>query len=199
MNIYHKKYFDITGKYHLSGRFIVNPRWMRIPLQSLCLVIILLFLWPQPARSFDKSGVTPNTISLPEGPGSIEGLGESFQPTLNTGTSKYAVALQVPPGTASHAPGLALQYEAGNGNGPLGYGWRFSIPHIGRQSDKGIPRYIDADNGYDDDGDGEIDEPDEIDVFINDAKEELVPQADGYYFCENEGSFVRYRRVGGHW
>ena len=32
----------------------------------------------------DKSGVSPNTISLPKGPGSIEGLGESFQPTLNT-------------------------------------------------------------------------------------------------------------------
>ena len=43
----------------------------------------------------DKSGVSPNTISLPKGPGSIEGLGESFQPTLNTGTAKYGVRFAV--------------------------------------------------------------------------------------------------------
>ena len=56
----------------------------------------------------DKSGVSPNTISLPKGPGSIEGLGESFQPTLNTGTAKYGVRLTVPPGVAGQTPGLAL-------------------------------------------------------------------------------------------
>src|SRR5258705_4253099 len=57
----------------------------------------------------DKSGVSPNTISLPKGPGSIEGLGESFQPTLNTGTAKYGIALKVPPGTAGQAPALTLR------------------------------------------------------------------------------------------
>src|SRR5882762_9492521 len=71
----------------------------------------------------DKSGVSPTKVSLPKGPGSIEGLGEAFQPTLNTGTAKYAVKLTVPPGTAGQTPSLALVYEGGSGNGPLGFGW----------------------------------------------------------------------------
>src|SRR6185436_17811463 len=37
------------------------------------------------------------------------------------------------------------------------------------------------------------------DVFINEAKEELVPQANGFFFCKNEGAFIRYRQVGDHW
>jgi RHS repeat-associated protein len=154
---------------------------------------------PTLCYAVDKSGVTPNTISLPTGPGSIEGLGESFQPTLNTGTAKYRVGLTVPPGTAGHAPNLALQYDGGGSNGPLGFGWSMGIAFVQRQTDKGIPRYVDTNNGIDDDGDGIVDEPDEIDIFINELKEELVLTADGYYFCENEGPFIRYRRQGAHW
>src|SRR5437867_901899 len=74
----------------------------------------------------DKSGVSPSAISLPKGPGSIEGLGESFQPNLNTGTAKYGIGLKPPPGVAGHAASLNLSYEGGGGNGPLGYGW--SLP-----------------------------------------------------------------------
>jgi YD repeat-containing protein len=135
----------------------------------------------------DKNGVAPNTISVPKGPGSIEGLGESFQPTLNTGTAKYGVGLKVPSGTAGQTPALALHYEAGGGNGPLGFGWELSIPFVQRQSDEGIPTY-DANVGFA-----------RTDRFISDAKEVLVPQANGDFFSENEGSFVRYRQVGSAW
>jgi len=62
-----------------------------------------------------------------------------------------------------------------------------------------IPRYIDGDNELDDDGDSIVDEPDEIDVYINEFREELVSNPDGYYFCENEGAFIRYRRNGNSW
>jgi RHS repeat-associated protein len=151
------------------------------------------------ALAADKSGVTPTAISLPAGPGSIEGLGESFQPTLNTGTAKYSVPLTIPPGTAGHAPELALRYDGGGANGPLGFGWSLGLPCIKRQTDKGIPRYLDAPNGADDDRDGDTDEPDELDTFITDAGEELVPQANGDYFCKIETSFIRYRRSGQGW
>jgi RHS repeat-associated protein len=148
----------------------------------------------------DKSGVSPNTISLPTGPGSVEGLGESFQPRLNTGTLKYRVPMAVPPGPRGLAPSLALAYESGQGNGPIGFGWTLPVAFIQRQTDKGIPRYNDdLQNGRDDDGDGQTDEPDEIDRLINEMKEELVPQASGFYFCENEGAFIRYRRNADHW
>ncbi len=135
----------------------------------------------------DKSGVSPNTISLPKGPGAIEGLGESFQPTLNTGTAKYGIGLKLPAGTAGQQPSLALVYESGNANGPLGFGWNLPIPFIQRQSDRGIPTY------------GENVGFDRADTFITDSKEELVGLSNGWHFCKNEGSFVRYRREGDAW
>jgi RHS repeat-associated protein len=135
----------------------------------------------------DKSGVSPNTISLPKGPGSVEGLGESFQPTLNTGTAKYGLGIKLPPGTAGHQPALGLSYDGGGANGPLGFGWSLSLPSIQRRADKGIPTY------------GESPGVSRPDVYINESREELVPMADGFWFCKNEGAFVRYRQVGAHW
>src|SRR5512133_1982758 len=76
------------------------------------------------AYADDKSGVSPNTISLPKGPGAIEGLGESFQPTLNTGTAKYGFSVVLPAGTSGQTPQLHLGYEGGSGNGLLGFGWQ---------------------------------------------------------------------------
>src|SRR5512139_111542 len=102
-------------------------------------LLLALLAATSPLFGADKSGVTPNTISLPKGPGAIEGLGESFQPTLNTGTAKYGLSLRVPPGTAGHTPQLALQYEGGSGNGPLGFGWTLPMPLIQRRTDEGIP------------------------------------------------------------
>ncbi|MEM9991811.1 MAG: FG-GAP-like repeat-containing protein, partial [Bacteroidota bacterium] len=150
-------------------------------------------------QSVDKSGVKTNTISLPSGPGSIEGLGESFQPSLNTGQASYGVGFALPAGTAGHTPNLALRYNGGSGNSPMGYGWSMSLPYVQRQSDKGTPLYVDTANGIDDDYDGTIDEADELDVFINEMKEELVQTSDDFYFCENENAFIRYQRRGEHW
>ena len=93
------------------------------------------------AGGADKSGVSPNSISIPTGPGSIEGLGESFQPVLNSGTAHYAVKLAVPPGTSGQRPSLALQYEGGSGNGILGFGWSLPTPCVQYRSDEGIPTY----------------------------------------------------------
>src|SRR5215510_14478357 len=90
------------------------------------------------SHAADKSGVQPNTISLPSGPGSIEGLGESFEPQLNSGTFAYRIPLKLPP-VRGGAPGLVLTYNSGNGNGILGQGWTLRIPCIRRQTDKGLP------------------------------------------------------------
>src|SRR6185503_10862993 len=97
--------------------------------------------------------------------------------------AKYGLDLKLPPGVAGHQPGLGLRYEGGGGNGPLGFGWSLSLPCIQRRTDKGIPTYG-ADMGFA-----------RSDAFINEMREELVPQADGYFFCENEGAFIRYRFV----
>src|SRR5258708_31423832 len=92
-----------------------------------------------PARA-EKSGVRPNVISVPSGPGTISGLGEQFEPTLNTGSATYAVSLDAPPGTAGLAPSLALHYDSGQGDGVVGIGWSLDVGAIQRQTDHGVPR-----------------------------------------------------------
>lgn len=147
----------------------------------------------------DKSGVSPNSISLPKGPGSIEGLGDAFQPSLATGTAKYGLKVLMPAGPAGFSPTLSLSYDGGGPNGPLGYGWALSLPFIQRQTEKGSPRYVDGPNGFDDDNDGELDEADEVDILVTEDKEELVPVDGGYWFTKNQSQFVRYRREGEGW
>ena len=93
----------------------------------------------------DKSGVKPSTISLPSGAGSIEGLGESFEPQLNTGSSSYGVAIAIPPGRAGVQPRVHLAYNSSTGNSFVGLGWSLEIPCIKRQTDKGFPTYTSAD------------------------------------------------------
>src|SRR5687767_2102795 len=78
------------------------------------------------ALALDRSGVRPQVLSLPSGPGSLEGLGQAFEPQLNTGTASYGVPIKVPPGVAGHAPALELRYDGGQGNGHFGLGW--SLP-----------------------------------------------------------------------
>lgn len=149
----------------------------------------------------NKSGVKPNVLSLPSGPGSIEGLGESFEPQLNSGTATYRLPLMVPPGRNGFAPELALVYNSGNGNGPFGLGWKIDFPYIQRQTDKGQPFYTqwpDGD-GIDNDKDGETDEYDEFDTLILSNGEELVPLNDGSWRSENEEDFLRLERQAAGW
>ena len=149
-----------------------------------------------------NGGAGGGAVSLPGGPGSMGGLGESFQPSMSTGMGSHSIPLAATVGAGGMAPHLSLQYEGGSGNGLLGLGWSFGPGSIQRRTDKGIPRYIDGPNGMDDDFDGEIDDPGEMDVFIDPSGEELVPMLAGTttnYFCKIEGGFIRYRRVGDYW
>ncbi len=144
-------------------------------------IIVLAVLAGISHAGVDKSGVSPNVISLPSGPGSIEGLGESFEPQLNSGTTTYAVKLKALPGRAGFTPDLTLRYNGGSGNGPFGLGWSLSMPYIQRQTDKGLPEYNDSD------------------TFIESGGEELIPIAGGVYRHENEGAFMRYTISGKGW
>ncbi len=132
------------------------------------------------AQAADHSGTRPNVISVPRGPGSIEGLGESFEVNLNSGSVKETVAIKLPPGTAGMTPSLALAYDSGAGNGAVGLGWSLSAGAIQVQTDKGLPLY------------------DGTDRFLYQGSE-IVPLADGSYRLKNEGAFVRARRSGDGW
>lgn len=48
------------------------------------------------------------------------------------------------PGRAGVAPSLSMTYGSGNGNGPVGFGWSLGVAFIGRQLERGVPRYRDA-------------------------------------------------------
>ena len=130
------------------------------------------------AQTPDKSGTKPSVISLPKGAGSIEGLGESFQPQLNTGSSSYGVSIAVPPGRAGLQPKVHLGYNSNLGNSFMGLGWSFEVPCIRRQTDKGFPSYTAGD------------------TFLF-GGEELVPLSnpDHDWRCENETGFERLRQI----
>ncbi len=136
----------------------------------------------------DKNGVAPTSISRPSGPGSLEGLGDAFQPALNTGTARHRIRFDLPTGIAGFTPELALQYDSGQGFSPAGIGWALDLPSVRRQVDKGLPRYVDQVAG------GQL-----PDRFIGISGEELVPLRNGYFLPKVEGTFVRYRRIGDHW
>lgn len=105
------------------------------------------------------TGLAPS-ISLPKGGGAIRGIGEKFAANPVTGTGSMTVPVAVSPGRSGFGPQLSLAYDSGAGNGPFGFGWSLSLPNITRKTDRGLPRYLDAE---------------ESDVFILAGAEDLVP------------------------
>jgi RHS repeat-associated protein len=102
---------------------------------------------------------TPPSISLPKGGGAIRGMGEKFAANPVTGTGSMSVPIATSPGRSGFGPQLALSYDSGAGNGPFGFGWSLWLPSITRKTDKGLPKYKDAE---------------ESDVFILSGAEDLV-------------------------
>lgn len=129
---------------------------------------------PDLARAADKSGVTPDRLHLPQGPGSLEGVGENVEPNLNMGLLTYRVPIELPPGYPGLTPELALTYNSGAGNSELGIGWSLSLPTIERMTSRGLPRFS-AD-----------------DVFAANGSDELVRVDDRTYRARYEKAFVRY-------
>lgn len=119
---------------------------------------------PKPAGSEPaedgSNTIQPPTLSLPKGGGAIRGMGEKFAANPVTGTGSLTVPIATSPGRGGFGPQLALAYDSGAGNGPFGLGWSLSLPQITRKTDKGLPRYRDAE---------------ESDVFLLSGAEDLVP------------------------
>ncbi|WP_165759388.1 SpvB/TcaC N-terminal domain-containing protein [Mycobacterium decipiens] len=123
----------------------------------------LLTRWTaESAAQSPISSVAPS-ISLPKGGGAIRGIGEKFAANPVTGTASMTVPIATSPGRAGLGPQLALSYDSGAGNGPFGFGWTLSLPAVTRKTDKGLPRYRDAE---------------ESDVFMLAGVDDLVPEFD---------------------
>src|SRR5438876_405977 len=136
----------------------------------------------------ERTPFTPPTISLPKGGGAIRGMGEKFAANPVTGTGSMTVPIATSPGRSGFGPQLSLSYDSGSANGIFGFGWSLALPAITRKTDKGLPRYADAE---------------ESDVFRRSGAEDLVPvgdqpELDGYairrYRPRIEGWFARIER-----
>src|SRR3954452_17378630 len=80
----------------------------------------------------------PPAVSLPKGGGAIHGIGEKFAANPVTETGKLAIPLPLSPGRSGFTPVMALQHDAGSGNGPYGFGCRIDYPAITRRTDQGL-------------------------------------------------------------
>jgi hypothetical protein len=91
--------------------------------------------------------VNATKISLPKGPGSVEGLASAdFAPSLASGSASYSIPIAVPPGAAGFGPNLSLSYDSGGGLTELGIGWRIAgTVKLQRRLEDGLPRFDDTD------------------------------------------------------
>ena len=108
----------------------------------------------------EKSSISVPSLSLPKGGGAIKGIGEKFSANPVTGTGSLNIPIFTTPARSDFYPKLLLSYDSGAGAGPFGIGWNLSVPSITRKTDKGLPRYQDADDS---------------DIFILSEAEDLVP------------------------
>lgn len=118
---------------------------------------------PNMVHEESRGGQEPTglpAIELPKGGGAIRGIGEKFAANPVNGTGSLTIPIYASPGRSGFGPQLSLSYDSGSGNGPFGFGWSLALPALTRKTDKGLPRYADAD---------------ESDTFILSGAEDLVP------------------------
>lgn len=115
-------------------------------------------------KSKPAFAVAASQITLPKGGGAIRGIGEKFGVDTTTGTGSLTIPIAASPGRSGFGPQLSLSYDSGSGNGAFGFGCQLDTPSITRKTDKGLPRYRDAE---------------ESDAFVLSGAEDLVPILDG--------------------
>ena len=101
---------------------------------------------PGQRGNLEQFGVGTPEVSLPRGGGAIRGIGEKFGTNPATGSGSITIPIATSAGRQGAGPSLALRYDSGSGNGPFGFGWSHALPAITRKTDKGLPRYLDAED-----------------------------------------------------
>src|SRR4051794_36231060 len=102
-------------------------RCAAVELAALALVILAM---PRAAEALvggpAPGSVSSQTLKLPDGPASVQGLAQ--EPTFDIFTAQvsYSVPFALPAGPAAFGPTLALSYSGDLGNGPVGVGWSLS-------------------------------------------------------------------------
>lgn len=129
----------------------------------------------------NKSPVNRQAMSNPAGGGDVRGLGETFQPDLNSGVGNYRVPLDLLPGIRNFQPSLALGYSTGGGNGAWGLGWSLPFAAISRRTFRGTPSYGDDD------------------TFLFAGQTELLPVGPDTFRASIENGFEQFSRTPSGW
>ena len=140
-----------------------------------CWFALVVGLLSSPVWGQGKSGVSPSVLSLPQGPGSLGGIGQNVSANLNMGLMSYPIAMILPEGRGGFTPSLGVSYSSSGGSGVMGIGWSLSVGGaVERMTARGLPTYTNKDLFY---GGGEL---------------VKIPNSP-FYRARYEGSFVRYR------
>ena len=153
---------------------------LRLWLGALALVGVAS---PAGAAEGPSAPPTAAVLALPSGPGSIRGLGGEADLDVASGQVRYSIDIEVPRGHGGLAPPVALTYDGGLGNGPIGLGWSLQVPAIHRSLRAGVPAYADDD----------LLEA----VHISGGSGDLVALEPGTFGLEGRGRHVRIRRADG--
>ena len=130
---------------------------------------------------YAQTGVDDDRVSLPDGPGSLEGVGENVEIDPNMGSMRYSVAVKTPTGRLNLSPDLSLSYSSSGSAGALGVGWSMEMPSMERMTSRRAPQYQ-TDDYFAFDGGDEL-------VLIDDSGPDYV------YRDRFESNFKRYTWV----
>jgi hypothetical protein len=90
-------------------------------------------------KSQDNFAATAPSVSLPQGGGAIQSIGEKFAANLVAGIAGITISFGLTGGRPGCNPGLALACSSAVGNGPFGVGWQFKLASTQRITFKGLP------------------------------------------------------------
>src|SRR5690606_21901841 len=94
--------------------------------RNSALALLAFFVLATSANA--QTGVSDDRVSLPDGPGSLDGLGDNASVGGNMGQMTYSVPIAVPEYFDEVTPELSFDYSSGSGSGPLGIGWSLGAP-----------------------------------------------------------------------
>ncbi len=117
---------------------------MRIYLMTLGLLAALAFPGTARAQAPAAGGVSAKTLTLPSGPGSVQGLADAASVNVHSAQIGYSVPISLPQ-DGNLSPSLALSYSGDLGNGSMGIGWAIARPSIKRSTREGVPTYTASD------------------------------------------------------
>lgn len=121
-----------------------SPKLLRFITRRLLPLVLTLSVAPAAAWA-QATGVSDERVSLPEGPGSLEGVGENASLNHSMGLMSFPVNIKAPQGYSGMTPSLSLSYSSGGGGSVIGMGWSMGAPVIERATVRGLPRYTQED------------------------------------------------------